>query len=209
MPSLSRTPPEIPPDAIDSQTRATLRTAMRQQRSALPRDEATRRGEAAQRRLLAQDLWRQARSVALYVGIRDELPTNLLLREAWTRRCEVWLPRVRPGHAGVMDFVRCPDAESLRPGPFGLLEPIDDLPGCGPEDSTFAPQCAVLPGLAFDRHGGRLGYGGGYYDRFLAHGLPCPLVGLCFACQLVDRLPVAPWDKAVHYICTEECFLCL
>jgi len=177
---------------------------MLRRRAALPPAEAAARGAAAQRRLLSLDVWARARSVALYVGVRDELLTDLLLRDAWASGREVWLPRLRPGQPGVMDFARCTGPQALRPGPFGLLEPEPALPGCGPGDAAFAPELAVLPGLAFDRRGGRLGYGGGYYDRFLSRGLSCPLTGLCFDFQLVERLPLAPWDRPVHCICTEE-----
>ena len=74
---------------------------------------------------------------------------------------------------------------------------------------AFAPDIALLPGVAFDLAGGRLGYGGGYYDRFLEKALNCPRVGLCFEFQLVSSLPLAPWDQRVNYICTEERILCL
>ena len=81
-----------------------------------------------------------------------------------------WLPRVRRGQPGFMDFVACVSREQLRPGPFGLVEPEADLPGFGPEDvaagagrahsteggAAFAPSLMVLPGLAFDLEGGRL-----------------------------------------------------
>jgi len=130
----------------------------------------------------------------------------------------VWLPRVRRSEPGFMDFVACSGPDQLRPGPLGLLEPHDSLPGFGPEAAggsgageahPLAPDLALLPGVAFDLAGGRLGYGGGYYDRFLEKGFTCPRVGLCFEFQLVESLPLAPWDQRVNYICTEERMLCL
>ncbi|MBO4300073.1 MAG: 5-formyltetrahydrofolate cyclo-ligase [Desulfovibrio sp.] len=190
-------------------SRTLLRKRMKALRAALSSGDATACGLAAQKHLLSLDLWSRARSVALYVSVRDEMPTSLLLQEAWASEREVWLPRLRAGQPGKMDFVRCSGKHDLRPGPFGLWEPKDDLPGCGPGESAFVPDCMILPGLAFDMHGGRLGYGGGYYDRFLASGWPCTLVGLCFDFQLLQCLPLAPWDRPVHCICTEERDLCL
>ena len=110
-----------------------------------------------------------------------------------------------------MDFVACTGPEQLRTGPFGLREPEDGLPGFGPEGTgkAFKPDLLVLPGLAFDLHGGRLGFGGGYYDRFLDSELACPRVGLCFAFQVAKNLPLEQWDQRVQYLCTEEQFLCL
>ena len=163
-------------------------------------------------------LWKNARSVALYVGVRGELGTQDLLRAAWQASMLVWLPRVRRSEPGFMDFVACSGPDQLRPGPLGLLEPHDSLPGFGPEAAggsgaaaahPLSPDLALLPGVAFDLAGGRLGYGGGYYDRFLEKGFTCPRVGLCFEFQLVESLPLAPWDQRVNYICTEERMLCL
>ena len=215
------TAPESPDDlaARKQQLRVHMSNLRRTQPAALAKE----RAEAAQKRLLMADCWRGASSVALYVGIKDEMGTSLLLDAAWSEGRTLWLPRVRRGQPGIMDFVACASREQLRPGPFGLLEPDAALPGVGPEGvaagalqenslakgTDFAPQLMILPGLAFDCEGGRLGYGGGYYDRFLQAGLACPRVGFCFEFQLVPSLPLAPWDQRVHYLCTEERLLCL
>lgn len=218
----------VPPATLESPHDLAVRKQVLRERMGVLRREqpaclAIERAEAAQKNLLMADCWRQASSVALYVGIKDEMDTSLLLDAAWREGRVLWLPRVRRGQPGIMDFVACASREQLRPGPFGLLEPDADLPGVGPENisagavqdaffargNIFAPQLMILPGLAFDREGGRLGYGGGYYDRFLQAGLDCPRVGFCFDFQLVPSLPLAPWDQRVNYLCTEERLLCL
>ena len=206
-----------------AQARNDVRRVMRRLRAGQPPEQARTRSAAAQARLMRWPLWVQARSVAMYVGVKGELATQALLQAAWQAEKTVWLPRVRPEASGLMDFAPCHGPEQLRPGPMGLLEPMDSLPGVGPEMGTdarhgaghgaelpvFAPDIAPLPGVAFDLAGGRLGYGGGYYDRFLEKGFNCPRVGLCFEFQLVASLPLAPWDQRVNYICTEERMLCL
>ena len=208
-----------------ARARNDVRCTMRRLRAEQPPELAQGRSSAAQKRLMDRPLWQQARSVALYVGVRGELATNDLLLAAWQDEKVVWLPRVRSDAPGLMDFVACGGMHQLRPGPLGLLEPVDSLPGVGPEgphgmepgqpavdpvtNLPFAPDLALLPGVAFDHSGGRLGYGGGYYDRFLEKALNCPRVGLCFEFQLVSSLPLAPWDQRVNYICTEERILCL
>jgi len=199
-----------------------VRQLMRRKRGDQPSDVAQARSLAAQTRLIESPLWENVRSVALYVGVRGELGTHNLLQAAWRNGMVVWLPRVRRNQPGHMDFVACSGPEQLRPGPHGLLEPDAALPGLGPEAAGnmgaaassglvagLAPDLALLPGVAFDFAGGRLGYGGGYYDRFLEKGFTCPRVGLCFEFQLVPSLPLAPWDQRVNYICTEERMLCL
>lgn len=193
--------------AAASPAREQLRRSLLALRRAQKPPEAAQRARLAQHRLLAAPCWRDAARVALYVGVRDEMATGLLLRAAWDSGREVWLPRVRRGESGRMDFVRCQGPEDLRPGAFGLLEPLPELPGADPGDAAFRPELILVPGVAFDRRGGRLGYGGGFYDRFLAElarrGAPRRALGFCFGFQVVDELPCAAWDQPVDGLCTE------
>lgn len=188
--------------------REELRRSLLQRRRAQAPELAASRSRAAQERLLAAPCWQEAESVALYAGVRDEMGTDLLLREAWASGREVWLPRVIPGGRGCMQFARCQGPDDLAPGTFALLEPRPELPGAGPEDAAFQPELMLVPGVAFDRRGGRMGYGGGFYDRFLAGvamrgGPRWPALGFCFGFQLVEAVPCAAWDRPVVGICTE------
>lgn len=193
-----------------------LRARMRALRRSLTPTQAARMAEGAQKRLLGSTLWNGASSVALYVSLKDELDTAPLLDAAWAEGKTLFLPRVRQKAPGLMDFVAVRHRHQLRPGPFQLQEPQDDLPGFSAEEAgiSFCPDIIIVPGVAFDRHGRRLGFGGGYYDRFLS-GLrrpgsrPCALVGFCYACQLLDHdLPAQAWDQRMTHICTEEEWLC-
>lgn len=192
--------------------RARLRQARRDVAAAQGRELAAR----AHAHLLASPLWRQAQDVALYVSLPDELDTAPLLDAAWQAGKTLYLPRVRQQY-GLMDFVAVRGREELRPGPFHLLEPLDGLPGFGAEaaGTTFRPDMFIVPGLGFDRQGRRLGFGGGYYDRFLAavraqsDAGPCAFVGLCYHCQLQEELPAESWDERMTHICTDREWLCL
>ena len=190
--------------------REALRRELLARRRAQPPEEAAARSRAAQERLMAAPCWRNATRMALYVGVRDEMATDLLLQEAWASGREVWLPRVRRGERGRMDFVRCKGTADLAAGTFGLVEPRPELPGVGPGDPDFKPQLLLVPGVAYDRMGNRMGYGGGFYDRFLAaeataQGAPAPsaVLGFCYGFQVVDHLPSAAWDRPVAGLCTE------
>lgn len=217
-----------PPDA---EARQALRRAMLARRAALPPDEAARLGHAAQQALLTSPAWQTARQVLLYVAVRNEVATARLLDAAWADGKQVLLPRcITPASASSANFAAsstasptancdnemclapCACAADLTPGRYGIAEPdparcpaidMDAAPGSA---SSFAPDLAVIPGVAFDRQGNRLGHGAGYYDRFLAHPAMTrtALVGLAYAFQIVPALPVAPWDRPVHALCTEE-----
>lgn len=216
-----------------------IRARIKNIRAGLSADTLKALGSQVCARLRQLPCWQAARSVALYHALPGEVPTGELLAELWADSAAlqktVWLPRVlRPASAGLMEFVPCQGPENLRPGPFGLLEPAPDLPGlqlAGPDTgpvagSGKAPDLYIVPGLAFDRRGGRLGFGGGYYDRWLAavRGQPGnnaeiqsgqaeaarPLfVGLCFGFQILPELPLEPWDCRMDYLCNEEETICL
>ena len=152
--------------------------------------------------LLAHPLFRAARSLYAYLSYNQEVRTLPLIRQAQALGKRVAVPKVY-GETD-MRFLWLDDPARIAPGAYGIPEPVDD----GPEADDPAA-LVLMPGLAFDPQGHRLGYGGGYYDRFLEKGFTCPRVGLCFEFQLVESLPLAPWDQRVNYICTEERMLCL
>lgn len=156
---------------------------------------------AIQTRLIASAAWAGSSSVLLYVAVRGEPDTSLLIDAAWAAGKNVYLPRVRPGDRGGMDMRICRRREDLTPSALGIPEPPASAPAFSPSNAPNA--LIVVPGLAFDRDGYRLGYGGGYYDRFLSADA-LPGVGLAFTDHLVDRLPRDPWDRSVSGLCTEE-----
>ena len=111
------------------------------------------------------------------------------------------LPKVGSDGLGLYE-VRDTDRD-LVPGTWGIREPIPDrCPLADPQDVDFA----LVPGLAFDRRGRRLGYGGGFYDRLISGALSedTPLVSGAFEVQMVEEVPVGPSDMPVHAVVTEE-----
>lgn len=191
-------PSPVPSGAAD---KAVLRRAMIRRRRALCETERLALSLAAQRRLLADPLWQKARCAALYMALAGETDTSALLEDAWAKGRTVLLPLCSATEKGRMDFYPCPGRHALRPGFRGILEPDPTLAPTAP-----TPDLLILPGVAFDRQGFRLGMGGGYYDRFLSRspwpGVPC--LGLAFGFQVVDSLPHEAWDLPVHAIGTEK-----
>ncbi len=185
--------------------KAVLRKRMREERLRLTEREAEELSLAAQRHILASRQWHDALSVGLYLAVRRETATGLLLGNAWERGKQVLLPRTSPAEAGVMEFLPHGKGGALAKNRFGIPEPVPD--DHGPlTDSERAPSLLIVPGLAFDGKGHRLGSGGGYYDRLFAKPSLRGVVriGLAYAFQMVESLPAEAWDVPMHAVATEE-----
>ena len=138
-----------------------------------------------------------ARSVLLYWSMPSEVNTHSFL-ERWYGRKSLYLPRV----AGQMLEIREYIPEDLQAGYRGIMEPSSQAP------QVSAVDLAVVPGMAFDAKGNRLGRGGGFYDRLLP-SMTCPKVGVCRMEQLVDEVPVQEWDQKVDIVITPaNCYIC-
>lgn len=189
-----------------------LRGLLRQRRNELAAGESgAMRALRLQKRLLSDPLWERSRRVVLYVAVKGEAGTSLLLDEAWRSGRTVFLPRCRPEEPGIMDMLVCRGPEELEVSRFGIPEPRMSAGArrlSGEELCAGEKTLLVVPALAFDREGFRLGYGGGYYDRLLATAR-CASVGLAFHDLLLDRLPRDGWDRPVGAVCTEEELICL
>lgn len=176
--------------------KAALRRELKARRASLPDRE--KRDAALLERLLSLEEYRAAAQLLTYVSVGEEADTRRLMEAAWADRKEVFAPVCRPG--GQLTFHRAAGWEDLRPAPFGLLEPDPDR--C-PAWQPNGPALCVAPGLAFDRRGRRLGYGKGYYDRFLAV-FTGAAVGLCYGALLLDSIPAEAHDRPVDRIVTED-----
>jgi len=165
-------------------------------RDALTADErAAASAEIARR---AGELLTAARVIALYAPKGSEADTAALDALARTGGARVVYPRVVDGER-TLAFHAVTAAE-LVPGRFGLLEPARD-PATSVE--LAAIDAFVVPGLAFDRSGGRVGWGLGHYDATLARVPGALRIGLAFECQLVDAVPLDPHDVRLHAVVTE------
>jgi 5-formyltetrahydrofolate cyclo-ligase len=153
------------------------------------------RSLAAQQALLLTPEFAAATVVALYSPVRNEVFTEEIFAEARRSGKTVTYPRVR---GNLLEFVEVRERQELEPGAYGILEPggVQVVP-------LSSLELIVVPGVAFDLIGHRLGYGKGYYDRFL-HQRRGQLVGLCFDFQLVERLPAEAHDVRMNMVVTEE-----
>lgn len=174
---------------------------MRTRRQSLSPDERRGAGAAIAQVVFALPEFERAARVAAYVALEDEVPTAAILDAVLARGHSLLLPRIVEN---ALEFARVADLTTLRPGQWGVLEAPDSCAA-----STLAPDDLVLvPGVAFDRSGRRLGRGGGHYDRvFAALETPPFRVGLAFSFQLVEVVPAGRGDRSVDGVATESGFL--
>lgn len=146
--------------------------------------------------ILADGLWRAAGTVLLYHALPDEVDTTSLLERGWLLGKRILLPRVVGDNLELCIYT--PD--TLQPGAYGIMEPTGDV---FPPERYAEIDLAIIPGMAFDRHGARLGRGKGYYDRLLPLMSGAYRVGLCYEFQLLDFLPMEEHDVTMNEVVTE------
>lgn len=167
---------------IEDEKRA-LRASMRRQRRAISLADRERETRVVWERVLEA---LPEGPVFVYLGVRSELPTVGLIRRL-LERTEVAIPRI----TGPREMVAARYEEPLVPGPRGVPTTL------GP---TIDVQTVLLPGLAFDLEGRRLGYGGSFYDAWLSAHPGVRTIGMGFGLQLVERVPTEPHDRRLDQV---------
>ncbi len=175
-----------------------IRNTMKKRRSELLPGEVRTRSAHIIARLTGQDVYRRSGCLASYVSVRNEVDTHTLIDSALDSGKRVAVPVAKPSHMLVHREIR--GLAELKPSGFGLLEPSGEV-GVEIQPDTF--DIVLVPGLAFDQTGNRIGFGAGYYDRFLSL-TPATKVGLAYDFQLFDRLPTGPRDIPMDLIITES-----
>ncbi|TGE85417.1 5-formyltetrahydrofolate cyclo-ligase [Pseudoalteromonas sp. KS88] len=142
--------------------------------------------------------------VALYLSNDSELDTSMLIKELWTKNHLVYLPVIHPFNGTTLYFQRYEENSPMRANRYAILEPkLNCSQICPLQDLDYL----LMPLVAFDSHGNRLGMGGGFYDKTLAryhneNWQKPQLIGLAHQCQHVESLPVEPWDVPLNFIIT-------
>lgn len=184
----------------DLSNKKEIRAALLLKRKALSPQECRLKSREITKRFVASPDFISARTVHFYLAAAAEVQTEEMIREALRKKKRVVVPVVQPAAKSLflselVDF----DLSRLQPGPYGIFEPR-------PEDrKTVDPKEVdlwIVPGVAFDAVGNRLGFGGGYYDRLLS-GARGRKIGVAFEFQVVDRLPIEETDHPVDQIITE------
>lgn len=178
--------------------KAALRSTMRQRRNAIPELNAQAAARAAARHALALPELEASTIVGLYAEVGSELGTGPLARALLARGTPLAYPRVVAGR-GRLEFHRVDDLAALTAATFDIPEPDASAPVVPVEHIDLF----IVPGLAFDRSGDRLGWGAGYYDLTLARSPAAVRVGYAFDCQLVHQVPRTITDLPMDLVVTE------
>jgi 5-formyltetrahydrofolate cyclo-ligase len=179
-----------------AEDKAELRRRLLAVRRALSSAEQAAAGRSIRDAVLDLPETQMAGTVAAYWSIGAEPDTHGLLFGLWKRGTYVLLPVLLPD--GDLDWASYEGPDSLRPGPRGLLEPGEPVRGVG---AVCSADLVLVPALAVDHSGLRLGRGGGSYDRALARvGAQVPTVALLYDTELVDWVPGGPHDQRVRMV---------
>ncbi len=200
----------VPPQAFDThpdtRSRSELRQRLRQQRRALSRQSQQRASEALARNLLRHPDLMRARHVAIYLPNDGEIDPHPFMMRAQSRGIHFYLPVLHPIYEGRLVFSPYYDGVELTANRFGIPEPAFRR---GLRRPAWALDAVLFPLVGFDEQGGRLGMGGGFYDRTFAFsrlrsGLSPKLIGLAHDFQKVKALPIEPWDVPLHSVVTDR-----
>lgn len=167
-----------------------LRRLVRSAKAAYSPDQLREMSRPIIDRLTAHPLYQRASTILLYHSLPDEVFTHALISEACQTK-RVLLPTVVGDHLELHEYS---PTSATHEGAFSIVESEGALFTDYP-----AIDLAVIPGMAFDSAGNRLGRGKGYYDRLLPH-LTCPLIGICFPFQLLPHIPSEPHDRPVDEV---------
>ena len=169
-----------------------LRKAIRTRKRAMTEEEIERRSRSLCQKFLESDAYRACRTLYGYLPYNQEVRTLPILAQALADGKQVAVPKV---YGDDMKFIVLTDLSQVSKGYAGIPEPIADAPVA--EDETAL---VLMPGLAFDPQGHRIGYGGGFYDKFLSREPNHPTLALCYEFQMVEHLETEEFDIPVDTV---------
>jgi len=179
-------------------TKPDLKRSLRTERIQMSERVVREKSLRIYRQLIDMPAYQLARCIACYVSIKNEVDTRVVIQNAIGSGKQVGVPVTRED--GDMDFQAIAGLSDLRLVHYGLREPVPD------SQKVLLPHTIdviLIPGIAFDRVGHRIGSGGGYYDRFLVR-TEAVRIGLSYSFQIIDRVPAEPHDVKMDLIITED-----
>lgn len=172
-----------------------VKEGMLEKRGAISKEEIAAKSDKIKRNLFNLGQYKQSKTAMFFVSFNSEVHTHDMIRESFAGKTVV-VPKVMHHEIEPSLII---DLDSLIEGKFGVPEPIEIM-----KIAYKNIGLVLVPGIAFDKSGHRIGYGLGYYDKFLKKVPKAVKVGLCFDFQVVDAIPKETHDVPVDFIVTEE-----
>ena len=169
-----------------------LRRSIREQKRAMTEEQIVTASEKLGQLFAATDAYQKAETIYGYLPYNQEVRTVPMLQKALDDGKKVAVPKV---FGEEMKFIYLDDLTAVEKGYAGIPEPVADGPVADDKEALV-----LMPGLAFDPQGHRIGYGGGFYDKFLASEPGHPTVALCYAFQMLPQLETEEFDIPVDCV---------
>ena len=169
-----------------------LRTLVREKKRAMTAEEIEEKSRLLGEKFRACHAYQKAKTIYGYLPYNQEVRTVPILAQALADGKQVAVPKV---YGEDMKFILLPDLSRVSKGYAGIPEPIDDGPV-----ATDTQALVLMPGLVFDKAGHRIGYGGGFYDRFLSREPDHPTVALCYDFQVMEKIETESFDIPVDVV---------
>ena len=172
--------------------KTTLRRQIREKKRAMTEAEIVSKSQQLGEKFTASALYKEAQTIYFYLPYNQEVRTIPMLERALREGKKVAVPKV---YGDTMKFIYLENLDQIAKGYAGIPEPVNDEPVAEDKQALV-----LMPGLAFDPMGHRIGYGGGFYDRFLAEEPDHPTLALCYDFQMLENLETEEFDIPVDCV---------
>lgn len=175
--------------------KSAIRNDTKKKRSCLTDHERIEKSGCIATKLLSTKAYKENDNILLYMAANNEVATSDIFSKAIADGKNVYFPKV---YGKEMAFISVTSLDELAKGSFGILEPVSD------EKVDITNGLMIMPGVAFDRNCNRIGYGGGYYDKYLLAHPALASCAICYECQIVDSIPFEAHDIKPEMVITEN-----
>lgn len=177
-----------------------IRKKILEYRETIDPEERSKWDESIFNKLINCDLYKCANTIFAFVSFKTEVDTHKIIKHALDNGKTICVPKINSKQEGVKLY-KIDSFDQLKKGYFGILEPSESCPAVNSNDLDLI----LMPGVAFDRHGGRVGYGAAFYDRFLSNmNRQVDKIALAYHFQVLESVPMSEHDVRIDGIITEQ-----
>lgn len=173
-----------------------IRKTILAKRKALSTEVLETNSKVISEKVMAHPKYQAADTVFAYIDAKGEVQTKALIEDAWNKGKTVVVPKV---HGDIMKFYKIASYDDLEAGDFGIQEPKAECD----EVTVSEKSIVIMPGVAFDRKGNRIGYGKGYYDKYFSQYPEVYKIAIAFSMQTVDEIPADEFDIKANCVITD------